>query len=149
MMNGTIGVTSKLGAGSNFHFMIPLERVLDHEEEVEIIVDEVHAKRPVLVVENNEHVWQVLYYHLTDWFERVDWARTGQAALERLKRSSEKPYGLVLVDQRLPEMDGWQFASEVRNTFSYCYSFLILMSPLGFGIRSQDETPRLVFWISR
>jgi CheY-like chemotaxis protein/HPt (histidine-containing phosphotransfer) domain-containing protein len=145
MMNGTIGVTSKLGAGSNFHFMIPLERVLDHEEEVEIIVDEVHAKRPVLVVENNEHVWQVLYYHLTDWFERVDWARTGQAALERLKRSSEKPYGLVLVDQRLPEMDGWQFASEVRNTSLTVSPSLILMSPLGFGTEAKMK---LLGWFS-
>ncbi len=145
MMNGTIGVTSKLGAGSNFNFMIPLERVLDHEEEVEIIVDEVHAKRPVLVVENNEHVWQVLYYHLTDWFERVDWARTGQAALERLKRSSEKPYGLVLVDQRLPEMDGWQFASEVRNTSLTVSPSLILMSPLGFGTEAKMK---LLGWFS-
>ncbi|MBP7495969.1 MAG: response regulator, partial [Spirochaetales bacterium] len=80
-----------------------------------------------------------------DWFERVDWARTGQAALERLKRFSEKPYGLVLVDQRLPEMDGWQFASEVRNASLVVSPSLILMSPLGFGTEAKMK---LLGWFS-
>lgn len=137
MMNGTIGVQSTLGVGSNFHFTLPLQRVLDHEEEAELVIEEPESKKPLLIVEDNPHVWEVLYYHLTDWFQQVDWARTGQEALQMLKQRTQDPYDLVLVDQHLPGMDGWQFASEVRNASLSSSPRMILMSPLGFGTEAK------------
>jgi len=137
MMNGSIGVQSTVGVGSNFHFTLPLQRVLDHEEEAEFVIEEPESFRPVLIVEDNPHVWEILYYHLTDWFRKVDWARTGQEALQLLQQRKTDPYHLVLVDQHLPGMDGWQFASEVRNASLSSSPRMILMSPLGFGTEAK------------
>ncbi len=145
MMNGTIGVQSTLGVGSNFHFTLPLSRVMDHEEEAEYVIEEPEALKPLLIVEDNQHVWEVLYYHLTDWFRQVDWARTGQEALQMLKQREQDPYDLVLVDQHLPGMDGWQFASEVRNASLSFSPRMILMSPLGFGTEAKMK---LLGWFS-
>ncbi|MCX7788853.1 MAG: response regulator [Spirochaetes bacterium] len=145
MMHGSIGVQSTLGIGSNFHFTLPLQRVMDHEEEAELVIEEPDTFRPVLIVEDNQHVWEVLYYHLTDWFRKVEWARTGQEALQMLRLREKDPYHLVLVDQHLPGMDGWQFASEVRNASLPTSPRLILMSPLGFGTEAKMK---LLGWFS-
>ena len=137
MMNGTIGVQSTLGVGSNFFFTLPLVKVEDHEEEAEFVIEEPESLKPLLIVEDNQHVREVLYYHLTDWFRQVDWARTGQEALQMLQQGGKTPYDLVLVDQHLPGMDGWQFASEVRNASLPASPRMILMSPLGFGTEAK------------
>ncbi|MFQ3621148.1 MAG: response regulator [Spirochaetales bacterium] len=145
MMNGSIGVRSIYGKGSTFYFTLPLNRVPEHEEEPEMVIEEPESLYPVLIVEDNSHVWEVLYYHLTDWFKKVDWAKNGQEALHMLVTAEESPYQLVLVDQHLPGMDGWQLASEIRNAPLTLYPKLILMSPLGFGTEAKMK---LLGWFS-
>lgn len=137
MMKGSIGVESTLKVGSNFYFTLPLMRVVDHEEDAEFVIEEPESLKPLLIVDDNQQVREVLYYHLTDWFQHVDWAKTGQEALQMLIQREKNPYYLVLVDQHLPGMDGWQFASEVRNASLPAAPRMILMSPLGFGTEAK------------
>ncbi len=66
----------------------------------------------VLVVEDEEHIRQILEYNLKldDFDVRV--AENGVTALEKVRQN--KP-DLILLDWMMPEMDGLQILSELKN----------------------------------
>jgi len=67
--------------------------------------------RPVLVVDDDESVRQAMDWMLSDEGFSVATAENGARALERVQ--AECP-GLILLDMRMPIMDGWQFARTYR-----------------------------------
>ena len=139
LMNGIIDVESIKDRGSTFWFVVPLEMISDREEEVEPVIEESVAGQRVLVVDDNESSRQVACADIADWFRRVETASSGREALDRLLRAVEEedPFHLVLVDLHMPGMDGWQFASEVKNNPAIRRTRLILMSPLGSGTEAK------------
>jgi PAS domain S-box-containing protein len=139
MMNGTIDVRSVKGKGSIFRFTLPLEVVLDHDEEAESIIEDSMQAMRVLLVDDNASARRVLKRIVGDWFRRVDTAANGPDALAMLLRAAEEgvPYGLAFVDLHMPGMDGWQFASEVNNNPAIKPTKLILMSPMGTGTEAK------------
>jgi len=147
LMNGIIDVESQAGKGSRFWFTIPLEIVSDREEMVEPVVEESVAGRRVLLVEDNEIASGVIGAYLSEWFSRVDSARSGAEALSMLAAAAEArdPYGLALVDLHLPGMDGWHLASEVKNDPAIRETLLFLMSPLGSG---SEAKMKLLGWFA-
>jgi DNA-binding response OmpR family regulator len=70
------------------------------------------ADRAVLVVEDDPDLLALLEMILVDAGRRVRTARDGAAALAR---ASEELPGLVLLDMRMPGMNGWEFAREFRD----------------------------------
>jgi CheY-like chemotaxis protein len=68
--------------------------------------------RTVLVVDDDLDLREALELILEDRGYRVVSASNGREALERLAR--ERPVA-ILLDMRMPEMDGWQFARELRK----------------------------------
>lgn len=67
------------------------------------------AERAILVVEDDPDLLALLEMILVDAGRRVRTARDGAAALER---ASEELPALVLLDMRMPGMNGWDFARE-------------------------------------
>ena len=67
--------------------------------------------RTVLVVDDDLDLREALELILEDRGFRVVTAANGREALERL--AGERPLA-ILLDMRMPEMDGWQFAKEFR-----------------------------------
>jgi CheY-like chemotaxis protein len=67
--------------------------------------------RTVLVVDDDLDLREALELILEDRGYRVISASNGREALERLAR--ERP-AAILLDMRMPEMDGWQFVREFR-----------------------------------
>jgi CheY-like chemotaxis protein len=92
-----------------------------------------------LIVDDNEPARRVLLSHLFDWFKRVEIAENGHQALALMKKAEEEkdPFGLVFVDLHIPGMDGWQFASEVKNAKVVGATPLILLSPMGWGTEAK------------
>jgi CheY-like chemotaxis protein/HPt (histidine-containing phosphotransfer) domain-containing protein len=72
----------------------------------------------VLVVDDNETNRRILREMLTARGSNVKEADNGHAAMVALKSSREKgqPYDLVLLDHRMPGMDGFQVAEAVQHT---------------------------------
>ncbi len=70
------------------------------------------AERPaVLIVEDDPDLVAVLEMVLAEGGRRVRTAAEGHAALERV---GEEMPGLILLDMRMPGMNGWDFAREFR-----------------------------------
>ena len=68
-------------------------------------------RRRVLVVDDDASIRQFLHMALTDRGYHVVTAEHGRAALEAI---AEAPPSLVLLDMRMPMMDGWSFAAAYR-----------------------------------
>ncbi len=67
---------------------------------------------PVLIVDDEPALLETLEGYLTEWGFEPRPARTGQQALETFG-SQQTP--IVLTDMRLPDMDGLELVSRVRN----------------------------------
>ena len=67
----------------------------------------------VLVVDDDATIRQFIEMALTDQGYQVVTAEHGQAALEMVRRT---PPELILLDMRMPVMDGWAFAQAYRTT---------------------------------
>jgi len=76
-------------------------------EVVEVVAS---ASRPILVVDDNSEVLEVLRLLLEGEGYAVETAANGAEALEQL-RAGLKP-SLIILDLTMPVMDGWQFRAE-------------------------------------
>lgn len=67
--------------------------------------------RPVLVVDDDDSIREFVSVALTDEGYEVLTAEDGAAALETVQRRQP---GVILLDMRMPVMDGWEFARAYR-----------------------------------
>ena len=70
------------------------------------------AKKRILLVDDDESIRQFVEMALTDEGYEVVTAANGQAALDVLGRWTPS---LILLDMRMPIMDGWSFSSVWRQ----------------------------------
>jgi len=131
MMGGSIRVESTLGQGSRFIFHIWLEAAAEPEE---IAHQEASLKQArVLVVDDhptNLHVMSLMLKHL---HVRHDLATNGGDALLRLEqaRAQSDPYRLILLDARMPGMDGFAVAQAVRDGPHHANTSLLMLTSAG------------------
>jgi len=71
-----------------------------------------HIKKPVLVVEDDAGTRELMARTLGKEGYEVVMAENGRVALDRVK---EKIPGLILLDLMMPEMDGFEFITELRK----------------------------------
>jgi PAS domain S-box-containing protein len=150
MMNGQIGVDSEEGLGSTFWFTARLQK----QEKADLFEDlppDFFAGLRVLVVDDSEAARRVLRTYLSQWGCRVDEAERGEEALTKMRRSvadtaggGADPYSLVLVDLRMPGIDGWHLASEVTSDPRLSAMKLVLLTPE--GLESGEAKMKLLRW---
>jgi PAS domain S-box-containing protein len=109
---GKIDVESELGKGSTFSFAITLEVVTAIEEETAPAEAQgaLQGAR-VLVVDDNEVNVFVLTGFLQNWGAVCDVAGSGTQAIERAR---ETDYDAILMDLRMPDIDGYEAARRIR-----------------------------------
>jgi PAS domain S-box-containing protein len=105
-------VESELGKGSTFYFDLNLKRS-GSKTPPPPVRDEWGALRGLraLVVDDNLVNVFVLTGFLRGWGAICDTASNGREALERVRETS---YDLVLLDLRMPKLDGFAAAREIR-----------------------------------
>lgn len=111
LMGGDISVVSEKGKGTSFTVSVPLGRVSEADLPAEAAVEAPSAAHSLeglhlLIVEDQEMNAEIL----TDLLELEDmsseWAENGQRAVEVFARSEQGQFDAILMDMRMPVMDG-------------------------------------------
>jgi signal transduction histidine kinase/DNA-binding response OmpR family regulator len=110
IMKGNISVESHEGVGSCFIVDLPLEEIVPPADEPRA-THAVLTPREILVVEDNGHNRRLLMDILTSWDHRVTLAKDGWQALLLME---QQPFDLVLLDIRMPDIDGIEVARRIR-----------------------------------
>jgi signal transduction histidine kinase/CheY-like chemotaxis protein/HPt (histidine-containing phosphotransfer) domain-containing protein len=114
MMGGNLTVQSQLGEGSLFEFKLLLPFVSEHKTRK--IPGHLQSMR-VLIVDDLDISRQMLRDILLAWGFLVEEAASGTEALESLRAANDanRDFELVLLDWRMPGLDGVQVTREIRE----------------------------------
>ncbi len=110
-MHGTIEVSSVPNEGSEFHITVDLEKA---ECEIQ---DMVLPPWKVLVVDNNEDLCRSAVGALAEIGVTAEWALNGWTAIEMVEKCHGTPdaYQIILLDWKMPDMDGLHTTREIRK----------------------------------
>ena len=127
LMNGTISVESEKGVGTEFTVIISLNNC-DHQGPSTYFIDPKDMR--ILVVDDEEVAAEHARIVLDEVGIKADTCLDGQTALHmlELQHAKHEPYNLVLLDWRMPEMDGIEVAKEIRRRYDKETTVIILTS---------------------
>ena len=114
MMGGRIWVESEEGRGSIFHFVLrfPVAPLQPAAEDVPPLRD-----LACLIVDDSEINRQILLEFTAAWGLRSVATHSGEIALQMMKAAHREasPFRLLLLDCRMPGMDGFTLASRIHE----------------------------------
>lgn len=110
-MEGTIDVQSKLDKGTEFHITLDFEKASTME------VDMVLPPWNMLVVDDDDLLCQTTVNVLKSIGIKAEWTLSGEKAIELVIQHHKKrdDYQIILLDWKLPVMNGIQVAKEIRR----------------------------------
>ncbi len=110
-MEGEISVSSKQGEGTEFLVELDLKRAEEMEEDM-VLPDWI-----MLIVDDDQQLCESTAESLRSIGIRAEWVLDGEDAVKMAARhhKDHKDYHVILLDWKLPDMDGIQTARELRR----------------------------------
>ena len=123
LMGGTIQVESSLHQGSKFTIDLPIENwpyaeyetVFEPEKALKPIEERKFSGQHILLCEDNCLNAEIALLLLKDKNLQVDWAKNGKLGVECFETSPVGFYAVILMDVRMPEMDGYAATRVIRQ----------------------------------
>ena len=127
LMNGTISVTSEKGAGTEFTVILSLKNS-QHQGLAARYIKPNDMR--VLIVDDEEIAAEHARIVLEEVGIKADICLNGQESLQMLEiqHTKHNAYNLVLLDWKMPEMDGLEVARQIRSRYDNETTVIILTS---------------------
>ena len=121
-MGGEISVSSKQGEGTEFLVELDLKRAEEMEEDM-ILPDWI-----MLIVDDDQQLCESTAESLRSIGIRAEWVLDGEDAVKMATRhhKDHKDYHVILLDWKLPDMDGIQTARELRRQLGHDVPILLM-----------------------
>jgi PAS domain S-box-containing protein len=145
LMGGELGVESQVGTGSRFHFELALD-VAPAGSEPE---DAAQRGLKVLIVDDNPMAREVLQGIGSSLGWDCDLAASGEQALALVHEAAsrgEPHYDLILMDWRMPGLDGWETSRRIRESHESDAPVIIMVTAHGRELlaeRSEQDIQSL------
>ena len=127
LMNGSISVESEKGVGTEFTVIITLNNS-NRQGAATYVINPKNMR--ILVVDDEEIAAEHARIVLDEAGIKADTCYDGQTAMNMLEvqHAKHEPYNLVLLDWKMPEMDGVELAREIRKRYDKETTVIILTS---------------------
>lgn len=111
LMGGFIELESVKGEGSTFHITLDLKRAEVNKQKMEL------PDWNILVVDDNEQLCASAVANLEELGVHAEWTLDGKKAVQMIQEHHKRneDYHFVLIDWKMPIMDGMQTIHEIRN----------------------------------
>lgn len=111
LMGGSIELQSELHEGSEFHVTLDLKKAVVREQDMKL------PAWNILVVDDNEQLCVSAAANLEELGTHVEWTTDGSRAVKMIEEHHERneDYNFVLVDWKMPNMDGIRTIREIRE----------------------------------
>ncbi len=115
MMGGDIRVESEPGQGASFSFCAAFGRSLKKEKKRLALSPDLHGRK-VLVVDDNVTSRNILREMLECFTFEVTTAASAEEGLAELENAqADQPFDLVLMDWKMPEIDGFEASRRIKE----------------------------------
>lgn len=117
LMQGTIEVESKLGKGTTF--TVELELHNQNREDDSKFWSEHHVTH-MIVADKDEDICRDIVKKMSGTGVEVRYTTSGNQAVEIIQseRENGKPYDLILLDWKMPDLDGLATAQQIQKQYS-------------------------------
>ncbi|MDH3511717.1 MAG: response regulator [Gammaproteobacteria bacterium] len=149
LMGDRLAVTSMPGRGSTFAFTVNL---IKDPVDPEVRHAEILTGLTVMIVDDNATNREILRQQLESWQINVVETAAGPEALNLISRMSEAQEVLdaILLDMQMPDMDGLQVATAIRQGCDHHDVPLIILSSVSTSDTERDHAEAgLNAWLTK
>ena len=143
-MGGTIDVESTPGEGTHFFVKIDLEIAPERDEDMTL------PNWHMLVVDDDEMICKSASESLKKIGIDAEWTMDGESAVKLIEEHKDsKPFHIILLDWKLPGIDGVETAKEIRKRLGDEIPILLISAYDWTEIESQARSAGVSGFISK
>ncbi len=138
LMGGEMGVECAPDTGSCFWFTVKLP--LQGGPLPEVLSTVSLKGQRILFVDDNATNRFVLEHYAESWGMLSSSASSGEQALILLEAAAaeQRSFDVLVIDQKMPRMDGFELASTIKANSCWCTLPMILLTSLGYKGEGSD-----------
>ncbi|MCH5161826.1 MAG: response regulator, partial [Clostridiales bacterium] len=151
LMGGTIAVESELGKGSTFTVELELSISEKGPDEYDEDFWKHHNVTRVLVVDDEEDVCMEVKELMSDTGVDIDYVLNGKDAVDAVVKSvaEKNDYHIVLLDWKMPEIDGLETAKRIRKKVGRGIPIMVLTSYSFEDIENEAKEAGIDMFLSK